>query len=182
MNRKNYSIEYQISPPPPAIIAEAVRIVKSGNSTYRYSKHENRKYGNFDTYNVGGDLKKWIDDNIGILFDQPYFAIVQSISSNLHSHVDTNRTFVYNFLIDTGGDDVHTYWADGLDDDSNVIDDIVLPVGVWHRLDVSTPHGVKNITGNRIAISVGNVTKINREAVRQQREKLKELLKTKNES
>ena len=179
MDNKEFVTLLSNIPTPPQEVLDAVKeLIETSNTTYRFAKDSNSYYQNFNTYNVEGTIKEWIDKVIGPLFgDEPYYPVVQTISNSLAVHVDTNRTYVYNFLLDCGGDDVHTFWTKQVDDNSDVIHDVVIPKGIWHKLNTGNPHGVKNIQSNRIAISVGNVTKINREAMRQQRKYYQELAK-----
>jgi hypothetical protein len=177
MNNKEFvTLLPDISIPPQEILDAIMVLIETSNTTYRFSKDSTSYYQNFNTYDVQGIIKEWIDSSIGPLFgDETYYPVVQTISNSLAVHVDTNRTYVYNFLLDCGGDDVHTFWTDQVKDDADVVYDIVIPKGIWHRLNTGDPHGVKNIQSNRIAISIGNVTKINREAMRQQRKYYREL-------
>lgn len=164
--------------PPQEVLDAIMELAQKGNTTYRFSKDSSSYYQNFNTYSTQGIIKEWIDQYIGPLFnEEPYYPIVQTISNSLAVHIDTNRTYAYNFLLECGGDDVCTFWTTQVNDNADVLHNSIIPKGVWHRLNTKVPHGVKNIQSNRIAISVGNVTKINREAMRQQRKYYQELAK-----
>jgi len=170
----------EIPLPSDEVIQSVFDLINTSNTTYRFSKNSKSSYRNFNTYNVDGIIKDWIDRHIGPLFEQEsYYAIVQTINDSLAVHVDTTRTYAYNFLLECGGEDVHTIWTEQADDESPITYDAVIPKATWHRLNTSEPHGVRNIKSKRIAISVGNVTKINKEAVRQQRNFEKNFSKTK---
>jgi hypothetical protein len=92
-------------------------------------------------------------------FIQPFFnfnvfgkSYYQIIKNGIKRHVDVGRSTAYNFLINTGGDDVYTVWYD-----YNRVEEIYkikIPIKTWHKLDVSICHSVEGITDTRIAISV----------------------------
>ena len=65
-------------------------------------------------------------------------------------HVDTDRAYWYNYIIDTGGKAVRTRWWQ----DDECIEDTVLQAGRWHRLDTSVAHSIEGITGKRVAVTV----------------------------
>jgi len=177
-NKEFVTLLPDISTPPQEVLDAIRELIETSSTTYRFAKDSNSYYQNFNTYNIGGIIKEWVDQFIGPLFGQdPYYPVVQTISNSLAVHVDTNRTYVYNFLLECGGEDVCTFWTKTVNDTADIVYDTVIPKGVWHKLNTGNPHGVKNIQSNRIAISVGNVTKINREAMRQQRKYYQELSK-----
>jgi hypothetical protein len=177
-NNKFVTLLPDIPKPPQEVLDAIMELIETSNTTYRFSKDSNSYYQNFNTYNIEGIIKEWVDQFIGPLFgDESYYPVVQTISNSLAVHVDTNRTYVYNFLLDCGGDNVHTFWTDRVEDNADVVYDVVIPKGIWHKLNTANPHGVNNIQSNRIAISVGNITKINRQAMRQQRRYYQELAK-----
>lgn len=158
--------------PPQEVIAASLALVQNSKSIFnaKYSDYEN-----FNIYLADQIINNWVDQHIGPLFNgERYLAVVQTSEDSLMVHVDTNRTVVYNYILDCGGDNVSTYFTDIIDDNGNVVFETVLPKGVWHRLDASKPHGVKNLTSKRIAISVGNIVKLNKEAARQIRRHIKE--------
>jgi hypothetical protein len=77
-----------------------------------------------------------------------------------------DRVYTYNFLIDTGGEDVHTKFLDSLEEGAEILEDHVLVPGVWHRLKVDVPHSVENVTGKRVALSLAETAKLNIKAYR----------------
>ena len=68
-------------------------------------------------------------------------------------HLDSGIELVTSFLIETGGD-VHTAWHAGMELDSEIIEEHVLPKGVWHTIDVASPHSVWNIDPGKLRIMV----------------------------
>lgn len=162
-NTKYVSYHPEIPSPPQEILDEILAIVNEDNNTFCFSD-----YQNFRIYQVNEKIDAWIDL-------QPQFQglrrqKIQTIESELPTHIDMDRTYVYNFLLDAGGDEVHTKFFDTLEE-TNVIEDHVLPAGMWHRLEVTVPHGVFNVAPGkkRIAISIGDKAKLNRAAYRHQR-------------
>lgn len=85
-------------------------------------------------------------------FDVKNNSYYQIIKEGVATHIDVDRSIIYNYLIDTGGNDVYTVWYQ--EDKITENYRIKIPVNVWHKLDVTTYHSVLGITGNRIAITV----------------------------
>ena len=77
---------------------------------------------------------------------------VQKILDGQKIHIDYQRTIAYNFIIETGGIDVTTcFWSDL--EGSSLLKEIKIEPMQWHKLNVTIPHSVKNITSERIAIT-----------------------------
>ena len=74
----------------------------------------------------------------------------QYLEDGVPRHVDIERTYCYNYIIDPGGPAVRTRWWQG----DECIEDTVLQAGRWHRLDVSVEHSIEGITGKRVAVTV----------------------------
>lgn len=92
-------------------------------------------------------------------FFKPYFSFdtqgrfgYQYIGENILTHKDVGRVETYNFILDTGGDDVTTVWYD--DDKTTVIHEEVIKPMVWHKIRVDKYHTVTNITRPRIMMMV----------------------------
>ena len=104
------------------------------------------------------------------LFDFNHLATIQVIRAGLPIHIDVGRTEAYNYLIDTGGENVTTAFYKKEDfyitenhrtqfigKNIQIVEEICIPVSTWHWLDVSMPHTVKNISRQRIAISINKI-------------------------
>jgi hypothetical protein len=60
------------------------------------------------------------------------------------THVDYGRNYAINYIIDTGGDSVVTYWTE--DDKITVKQEVIIEPRRWHVLKVKPDwHGVKGI-------------------------------------
>lgn len=100
------------------------------------------------------------------IFDFPHNTNVQVIKKGLPIHIDFGRKYAYNFIIETGGDDVKTCFYNRTDfyyDENNklrpknafsTIEEICIPAMQWHKINVSTPHNVINIEKIRISLTV----------------------------
>jgi hypothetical protein len=86
-------------------------------------------------------------------FDKPVYCGVQAILNNQGVHIDFNRTIVYNYIVETGGEHVTTSFYTNKNKNKK-IESICIEPYRWHRLKVFLPHEVEGITGKRIAITV----------------------------
>ena len=74
--------------------------------------------------------------------------------------MDQNRTFAYNYLIETGGEKVYTVIytqkaAPGpFSGDLTLLEQIAIKPRKWHSIDVTRVHAVCNIHQNAIRVSV----------------------------
>lgn len=60
------------------------------------------------------------------------------------THIDYGRKYAINYIIDTGGDNVKTYWTD--DSKNIIIEEVVIEPKRWHILKVNPAwHGVTGI-------------------------------------
>ena len=92
----------------------------------------------------------------GIL--QPYFnfdlktnILYQVIKKNIVIHKDVGRSIVYNYITAVGGNDVRTVWY--TEDKTKEILSINIPEQIWHSLNVTVYHSVKNIETVRISLT-----------------------------
>jgi len=88
---------------------------------------------------------------------QPYFpwkirVRYQIMTKHVHSHMDYSRKCTFNYLLQTGGDDVYTSWKK--DDAVTEIYKVCAPLRTWHRLQTDIYHAVSPHPQPRIAISV----------------------------
>lgn len=165
-NSKFLTYHPEIPPIPLDIEHEIRKIVETKENIFTFSK-----YKNYSVYPLTDKVSSWIDKN----FNWPHRQKIYTIENMLATHVDMDCTYSFNFIIDAGGSDVHTKWFSGVDDTAEIIEDHVISAGIWHRLDVTVAHGVFNIPPNRkrIVISIGDIAKINRAAVRHQKDGIK---------
>ena len=96
----------------------------------------------------------WLDDQLEIFlqphFDFPIQVRYQVIKNKLPAHIDLGRTYCYNYLIHSGGNDIATRWFNK----DVVIDSVIMNEREWYWLDVSVPHDVDQSVDHRISISV----------------------------
>lgn len=85
-------------------------------------------------------------------FDIKDRVFIQIIKKGISTHKDVGRKIIYNYLLDTGGDNVCTHFYD--EDKTTELYKVNIPVHTWHHMDVSHYHNVTGIERNRIAISV----------------------------
>ena len=114
-----------------------------------------------------GPAHKWwhhkvVNDNLKNFLESIFsFEIVcqyQFILSHNPVHKDVTRSFVYNYLLDTGGDDIYTNFYDRWEN-GNLLASEKIPVNTWVKLNVKTFHQVKGLTKERLRISVNVIPK-----------------------
>jgi hypothetical protein len=84
-------------------------------------------------------------------FDKEHVVRVQKIRGDVYPHIDSNRTYVFNYLIETGGDKVYTHFHNS---NKEIIESYQIEKHRWHRLNVSQMHSVSGVNNHRIAITV----------------------------
>jgi len=110
-----------------------------------------------------------IDDPEFIKWAQPYFDFdltehkrtftYQAMMPEVTKHKDVHRKYVYNYILDAGGDEVDTVFFDDVTEDANELFRFRIPTHKWNRLHVKTPHEVVGQTKRRLGITVCKVTK-----------------------
>lgn len=93
-------------------------------------------------------------------FLRPYFdfditakVYYQIIRSRSPRHIDFNRSSCYNYIINTGGQEVSTSWFN-LKNIELLEHKEIIPSQVWHKIKVDIPHAVQGITQERFALTV----------------------------
>ena len=131
---------------PEEIVTEIISSTKNMN---RWASHR------ADVYQLFECTQK-LYDFINLHLGEQYVAKVQLIKNTLPIHVDIGRSSVFNYIIETGGDNVHTIFYSKNNDDYTVIESHYIEPFKWHRLNVATPHSVSTISPNnkRISLSV----------------------------
>lgn len=118
----------------------------------------------FSFIDAPNSLKEWVKENIG-----PYPVNIQIMDSGNYvmPHIDEIRTVALNYLITTGNGITCIYEPTEQYKDYIVGPQMVFPkerlVKVdektidnkrWHTLDVTRIHGVENLNGSRVSITV----------------------------
>ena len=131
---------------PDDIITEIMNAVNAPNYWL------NKKSDSYQVFPGTEKIYKFIHAHL----DQQYRVTVQVISNTLPIHVDIGRSVVFNYIIDTGGDDIRTIFYSKNNEDYTIIESHNIKPFKWHRLNVATPHSVSTISPNnkRISLSV----------------------------
>jgi hypothetical protein len=108
-------------------------------------------------------VKQWLHDNIIVPNFNPVPSemlgramlhvshyIKHSEGTGVHpTHIDYGRNYALNYVIDTGGDNVSTYWT--TDDKETVEFETIIESRRWHIIRVNpTWHGVRGIKLGRL--------------------------------
>lgn len=102
----------------------------------------------YKIYDANEELKKFLSNT----FDRSIYNLrVHVMYADVKIHVDHNRDVAFNYLVKTGGPNVETLFHNENDD---VIEKITIKPLIWHKLQVTNKHSVKNIKSPRIAITV----------------------------
>lgn len=120
----------------------------------------------FEFLKVGDNILKWCYDNIN---PKPALVTIQVMRNGplIIPHVDEGRSYVYNYLLDTGGA-VTKFYKNAKDfehliaypqtvfsyDRIEETEAIDIQQNRWHYLDVSKIHNVENIQPNQKRISL----------------------------
>lgn len=119
-----------------------------------------RDFKFFQYKRVNKHLTDWLHSKIKI----PCYAKYQVIRNGIPIHKDNpafpgDRRLAFNYLLQTGGDNVLTRVYD--EDKTTILQEECLPLHTWHSLVVEKYHGVFNIdpSSYRVAISVTPILK-----------------------
>jgi hypothetical protein len=148
----NY-IEYIDLPKVPEQLIESIQDII--NRPPKDFSNVSAEYTYFKTRYVNDDLKSWLQN----IFNYEIYPQYQLVYKGLPIHVDKgNRIVAYNYLLDTGGDNVRTAIYD---DKYKLLQIEKLELRRWHRINTGMLHGVHGIQSDkvRVAISIGVDTK-----------------------
>jgi hypothetical protein len=121
----------------------------------------------FDFLEVSDEIKQWVKDNIDL---NVAHVSIQSMYSgkSITPHVDEMRRHAYNYILDTGGEASTCFWKpmpafghlkvypqtvfpyNRLD----LIEEIKIEQGRWHKLDTQQIHSVENLDPSKKRISL----------------------------
>jgi len=162
-----YSYIDELPPISPELIDEALSIRKNS-----VSKFVDPNFATYQIFPLGGRIA----DFTRSIFNFEHTVSLQVVKNGIPVHVDIGRKIAYNYLIDTGGDNVLTSYFN-IEDFNQTRDphlrlrpkkdlppavplySVCLEQARWHALDVSIPHSVLNIERDRVAITVAPVKK-----------------------
>jgi hypothetical protein len=145
------------------------------NTNLGYHHSEAKKYfptmSNYYFLDVSNTIRTWVHENI----DPKYNAHIQVISNGtlVPPHVDEVRSSAINYLIETGGDGITSFYCVNSAytnltitpqtsipyERLTVIENTIIESNTWHRLDVTQIHGVTSMdsTQKRIALTLSIV-------------------------
>lgn len=135
--------------------------IPSPPQEYLYQSLEQIRLNNSELSYFPGVYGSFLARNSLILEQmfKPYFSFdltnrfgYQYIGENMVTHKDQGRVETYNFILDTGGDNVTTVIYD--EDKTTILHEEVIKPMVWHRLRVDKYHNVLNITRPRFMMMV----------------------------
>jgi hypothetical protein len=138
-------IKYVDLPRVPKHLIEPLKnIINKPPKTLSYIPTE---YAYFKTKHVNNDLKSWLQP----LFEFEISPQYQLVYDGLPIHVDRDRIFTYNYLLDTGGDDVKTAIYD---ENHKLLQSEILELKRWHHINTSMPHCVHGINPYKVRIAI----------------------------
>lgn len=145
-NMTNFEYINTLPNVPEEIITEALSSINSPNYWL------NKKSDSYQVFPGTEKLYNFIHSHL----NEQYRVTVQVIKNTIPIHVDIGRSVVFNYIIDTGGDDIHTIFYSKNNEDYTIIESHNIKPFKWHRLNVATPHSVSTISPNnkRISLSV----------------------------
>jgi hypothetical protein len=126
-------------------------IVESINLNFdQYEKKDAGNHGDIykwsDSFN--SEVNHWCKANI---CDDMWWAF-QFIRGDLKPHIDVVTKYKFVYLLDTGGTDVITKWYN--DDQTEIVDSVVLEPLRWHILKVDTWHSVQGVAPGQTRYSI----------------------------
>jgi len=125
-------------------------------------------YGEFYHQSLTSMHHQWFAKHVSN--DIPCPQVTITTKGDLWPHQDFHAEWSLNYVVDTGGDNVETYWSQERGQEIRpgwnplsywrhhpALDEIhaeKLPVGQWLLIPVDIVHGTRNQTSDRIALSV----------------------------
>lgn len=117
-----------------------------------FSLYQRKANSIFDTYmwtdSHNERLNAWCQQNI---CSDMYFAF-QVITGDMAAHKDKETKIKINYLLQTGGDQVHTEFFD--EDRVTKLASYVIPAHKWHILKADSYHSVSNIDPGQVRFSI----------------------------
>jgi hypothetical protein len=140
-------IEYIDLPSVPAHLLESVQDIIN-----KPIRTDSSSYAFFKTRYIEGELKSWLQSIFDWKIDPQYQLVYNGISIHRDGG---NRVSAYNYLLDTGGDNVIT---SVFDNNHNILQSEKLELKRWHYINTGMLHSVHGIHPNhaRVAITIGS--------------------------
>ena len=88
------------------------------------------------------------DENLRI-----FYQVMSNGKNKFPMHKDKNRVLAYNYILETGGNDVRT---NIYDDNKNLLESKCLPAHRWHSIQVNRYHDLTNLPkeSRRVAVTM----------------------------
>lgn len=139
-------IEYLDLPTIPENLIEPIQdIINKPPKTYSTVPSD---YPFFKTRYVNEDLESWLQSH----FEFKIYPQYQLVYNGLPIHVDKgNRILAYNYLLDTGGDNVKTAIYD---EKYKLLQIEKLELKRWHRINTGMLHGVHGIEPDKVRVAI----------------------------
>ena len=98
-------------------------------------------------------VAKPLSDYIYTFLEPDYEVYMQTIKGGMRTaiHIDLDRHYVYNYIIDTGGPRVFTNWYNS---QRKIIESVEIEPFRWHQIDVSQLHNVSGATPGRTRLAI----------------------------
>jgi hypothetical protein len=120
-------------------------------------------------YNIDQKIVDWVKENIDPDFDSIGLNHHRASTTSNIKHVDRTRNWILTWILDTGGDDVHTvFWKEKGSElerdpgcysptthDMVEVDRLLLKPRQWTLLNGTVIHSVENIQSTRKSIQIG---------------------------
>jgi len=132
--------EYVILPPVPEHLIETIPEI--------LAKDLRSKRGPYETRHVSAELLSFLEG----IFNAKVEAQYQIFDIRIPIHIDTTRSRVYNYIIETGGSSVSTSFYD---DAEVLLYSTILQPKRWHYIDTLIKHGIHGIEPNKHRVSIG---------------------------
>lgn len=132
-----------------ALIADPINWVnKESNIHYEI----NKKPEIYQVFQGTENLYKFIHRHL----DSSYIAVIQVIKNKFPIHIDIGRSTVFNYAIQTGGDNIYTSFYVKGSNGLEVQETHKIEPRKWHKLNVKVLHDVSMIPANnmRVMLSV----------------------------
>jgi hypothetical protein len=107
------------------------------------------EYGDYvwsDSFNQ--DINTWCKKHVC----QDMYWGFQIMKGDIPKHKDIGTLIKLSYVLDTGGDEVHTkFWSD---DGVTLLTDYVIPLGRWHIFKADVVHSIEDIIPGSVRFSV----------------------------
>jgi hypothetical protein len=142
-----YYTEVDFIPNIPAYLLDTIDIIETYQNVYPDTSYAST----YASYAVPDKLSKWIQQ----YFEYPVITRYQVIKKQLPVHIDWGITGIkYNYLLETGGENVKTLWWDSVDDPKEIKFETISKLNIWHTLNIEEPHSISEINSPRISVTV----------------------------